>query len=218
MAGDADAFEGNDRWTGSFHVDELGRWEFTVQAWVDRFESFRDELRRKVEAGQTELASELQEGAALLKVLELDVKTALAATEPDRSEATQLVRALAVDVDREVARFGAWYELFPRSWGGFAGVERVLPELAELGFDVVYLPPIHPIGRTNRKGRNNALRPGRTTRAAPGRSAPRRAATPRSTRRSGRSRTSTGSSPRRASSASRSRSTSRSSARPTTRG
>src|SRR5207244_1392689 len=62
-----------------------------------------------------------------------------------------------LDVDRDVARFGAWYELFPRSWGGFRGVERALPELAELGFDVVYLPPIHPIGTTNRKGRNNAL-------------------------------------------------------------
>ena len=54
------------------------------------------------------------------------------------------------------ARFGAWYELFPRSWGGFKGVEKVMPQLAELGFDVLYLPPIHPIGTTNRKGRNNA--------------------------------------------------------------
>src|SRR5439155_23638618 len=62
-----------------------------------------------------------------------------------------------VDVDRDLARFGAWYELFPRSWGGFAGVENELPRLAELGFDVLYLPPIHPIGRSNRKGRNNAL-------------------------------------------------------------
>ena len=64
---------------------------------------------------------------------------------------------LAIEVDRVRARFGAWYELFPRSWGGLAGVQKVLPELAELGFDVVYLPPIHPIGVTNRKGRDNAL-------------------------------------------------------------
>ena len=61
-----------------------------------------------------------------------------------------------VDVDRERARFGAWYELFPRSFGGFAGVQEQLPRLAELGFDVVYLPPIHPIGVTHRKGRNNS--------------------------------------------------------------
>jgi starch synthase (maltosyl-transferring) len=59
-----------------------------------------------------------------------------------------------------LARFGAWYELFPRSWGGFRGVVDVLPRLQELGFDVVYLPPIHPIGITNRKGPNNTLTPG----------------------------------------------------------
>ncbi len=64
---------------------------------------------------------------------------------------------LALEVDRVRARFGAWYEMFPRSWGGLKGVERELPRLAELGFDVVYLPPIHPIGLTNRKGANNSL-------------------------------------------------------------
>ncbi len=146
-----------DRWTGTFTIDVCGRWEFTVQAWVDRFESWREELRRKVEAGQTDLEGELAEGAVLLKVLELDVEAGLASTEHDRSEETQPARTFAVDVDRERARFGSWYELFPRSWGGFAGVERMLPQLAELGFDVVYFPPIHPIGETNRKGRNNAL-------------------------------------------------------------
>jgi starch synthase (maltosyl-transferring) len=146
-----------DRWTGAFHVDRCGRWEFTIQAWVDRFASWRDEVRRKVEAGQADLASELQEGAALLEVLELDIETGLASTETDRSEPTRLVRSLEVDADRALARFGAWYELFPRSWGGFKGVEKVLPELADLGFDVVYFPPIHPIGTTNRKGKNNAL-------------------------------------------------------------
>src|SRR6478736_1495776 len=117
-----------DRWTGAFHVDRCGRWEFTIEAWVDRFESWRDELRRK-----------------------LDVATGLASTERDRSEPTRLVRSVEVDADRALARFGAWYELFPRSWGGFKGVEKALPELAALGFDVVCFPPIHPIGRTNRK-------------------------------------------------------------------
>ncbi len=63
---------------------------------------------------------------------------------------------LRVDVDRERARVGAWYELFPRSWGGLTGVAEAIPGLAHLGFDVVYLPPIHPIGHTHRKGRNNA--------------------------------------------------------------
>jgi starch synthase (maltosyl-transferring) len=68
-----------------------------------------------------------------------------------------LEEPLAIEVDRRRASFGAWYELFPRSWGGLAGVRETLPALAELGFDVVYLPPIHPIGLTNRKGRDAAL-------------------------------------------------------------
>jgi starch synthase (maltosyl-transferring) len=72
-----------------------------------------------------------------------------------------------VHVDRERAVFGAWYELFPRSQsatpgahGTFADTERQLPRLADLGFDVVYLPPVHPVGVTNRKGPNNALAAG----------------------------------------------------------
>ncbi len=74
---------------------------------------------------------------------------------PTRSERVR-GDLLEVDVDRERARVGAWYELFPRSFGGLEGVERVIPKIADLGFDVLYLPPIHPIGVTHRKGRNNA--------------------------------------------------------------
>ena len=62
-----------------------------------------------------------------------------------------------LDVDRPRARFGAWYELFPRSFGGLSGVAGVLDGLAELGIDVVYMPPIHPIGHTHRKGRDRVL-------------------------------------------------------------
>jgi starch synthase (maltosyl-transferring) len=146
---------GNDRWGGAFLVDRPGRWQFRVAAWTDRIATWQDELRRKSEAGQIDLASELSEGAALLGGKEPTLAEALAAEPGDRHG--EIASApLAVDVDRELARFGAWYELFPRSWGGFAGVAEVLPELARLGFDVVYLPPIHPIGHTNRKGRNNA--------------------------------------------------------------
>jgi starch synthase (maltosyl-transferring) len=71
---------------------------------------------------------------------------------------------LQVVVDRARARFASWYELFPRSTstipgehGTFADAERALPRIAQLGFDVVYLPPIHPVGVTNRKGKNNSL-------------------------------------------------------------
>src|SRR5690606_27293260 len=64
---------------------------------------------------------------------------------------------LLVWVDRERAAIGAWYELFPRSFGGFKGSLPHLEYVADLGFDVVYLPPIHPIGRSNRKGPGNTL-------------------------------------------------------------
>jgi starch synthase (maltosyl-transferring) len=147
---------GNDYWEGSFAVDALGTWCYRVEAWVDRVASFHHELQRKVDAGQDDLTGELAEGAVLLGTESVTVEEALAAPAGDRSEKTWS-QTFEVDVDRELARFGSWYELFPRSWGGFEGVRAVLPELAELGFDVVYLPPIHPIGSSNRKGRNNAL-------------------------------------------------------------
>jgi starch synthase (maltosyl-transferring) len=76
---------------------------------------------------------------------------------PDRSRSTLMAPEVALDVDRPRARFGCWYELFPRSFGGLSGVKEQLKGLAELGIDVVYMPPIHPIGHTHRKGRNNAL-------------------------------------------------------------
>jgi starch synthase (maltosyl-transferring) len=88
---------------------------------------------------------------------------ALMARHPDRRGAARYPRELAVRVDPPRARFAAWYEMFPRSQarapgraGTFADCERRLPELRAMGFDVVYLPPIHPIGETNRKGRDNA--------------------------------------------------------------
>jgi starch synthase (maltosyl-transferring) len=150
---------GNDVWSGTFTPNECGRWEFRLTVWVDRWASWRHELERKLQAGQEDLSGELSEGAVLLGRDALTVEEALAAHLDDRSEQTSSL-TYEVDVDRELARFGSWYELFPRSWGGFAGVTAVLPRLAELGFDVLYLPPVHPIGITNRKGRNNTLTPG----------------------------------------------------------
>lgn len=82
---------------------------------------------------------------------------------PDRSLATTYDRELEVVVDRSKARFSAWYEMFPRSCapalgqhGTLKDCEARLPYVAAMGFDVLYLPPIHPIGSTHRKGRNNA--------------------------------------------------------------
>ena len=81
---------------------------------------------------------------------------------PDRALSTVYGRELRVVIDPVLARFGAWYELFPRSCasepgrhGTFKDCEALLPEIAAMGFDVLYLPPIHPIGRSFRKGPNN---------------------------------------------------------------
>ena len=182
------------RWEGEFEVGRAGRWQYTVEAWTDVFGTWRDELERKILAGQHDLAGELSEGAVLLRdalsaakdsedraLIEHALGTLEDPAAPETSKhdtalgpvlfatvervaerhgATALREPLAIEVDRGRARFGAWYELFPRSWGGLAGVQSELPQLAELGFDVVYLPPIHPIGRKNRKGRNNALTAG----------------------------------------------------------
>ncbi len=89
---------------------------------------------------------------------------ALARKHADRSKATLYDRPLTVVVDREKARFSAWYEMFPRSashdpsrHGTFEDVERLLPYIADMGFDVLYLPPIHPVGYSYRKGKNNTL-------------------------------------------------------------
>jgi starch synthase (maltosyl-transferring) len=150
---------GNDRWAASFAPGSSGRWSYRVEAWVDPVASFQWELRRKVEAGQADLSSELAEGAPLLERKGVTVEEALAVGPGPRLELTRS-ETLGIAVDSTLARFGSWYELFPRSWGGFAGVERELPNFAELGFDVLYLPPIHPIGHTNRKGPNNALEAG----------------------------------------------------------
>jgi starch synthase (maltosyl-transferring) len=65
-----------------------------------------------------------------------------------------------ITVDRERAQFGAWYEAFPRSHGGFRGMEAELPRIKSMGFDVLYLPPVHPIGESHRKGKNNSLEAG----------------------------------------------------------
>jgi starch synthase (maltosyl-transferring) len=85
---------------------------------------------------------------------------------PDRERATRYPRELAVSVDRPRAQFSTWYEFFPRSCGApgqhgtFRDAEARLPHVADMGFDVLYLPPIHPIGVSHRKGKNNTLHAG----------------------------------------------------------
>ncbi len=120
----------------------------------------------------------LEEAVSRLKDLEGDEETrlsllmgealgALMRRAGPRTNLSRYSRTLEVVVDRTIAALGAWYELLPRSQSGdptvhgtFDDVIRRLPYVRDLGFDVLYFPPIHPIGRTNRKGPNNALTAG----------------------------------------------------------
>lgn len=187
---------GNDRWRASFHVAALGRHEYTVIAWVDRFQTWCHDLARREETADIVVA--LQIGTAMVdaaadrasgedghrlkeKAAELRAATpeagqvlaqseslaVLMAAHAERLFVSEYERVLKVVVDTERSRFSAWYELFPRSCGAndtthgtFADVVRRLPDIAAMGFDVLYLPPIHPIGRTFRKGPNNSLTAG----------------------------------------------------------
>jgi starch synthase (maltosyl-transferring) len=179
---------GNDRWRAEVIVSRLGRYLYTVQGWVDRFQTWRLQLAKRVAAGQ-DVGQELKVGAQLVEAAAKRAQGVDAASltkhaealasgtatigkdvidlmdrYPDRSEAVTYPRELEMLVDPERARFSAWYELFPRSagepgrHGTFRDVEKRLPYIAGMGFDVLYLPPIHPIGRTNRKGANNIIK------------------------------------------------------------
>lgn len=112
-------------------------------------------------------AAELRSGKSEVGGLALDDElAALMETYLERRWATTYEKELNVTVERAKARFSSWYEIFPRSCAREPGVhgtlrdcERRLPYIAEMGFDVLYLPPIHPIGRSYRKGKNNTLSP-----------------------------------------------------------
>jgi starch synthase (maltosyl-transferring) len=119
--------------------------------------------RKRVE----ELLGELERAAGpaqRARILLAEETAALVESYPDRSAATVYDRELEVVVDRPLAECAAWYEMFPRSQGRVPGrhgsfkdcIDR-LPDVVAMGFDVIYFPPIHPVGRSFRKGRNNSL-------------------------------------------------------------
>jgi starch synthase (maltosyl-transferring) len=228
----------NDLWSASFTVDKLGPWHFAILGWIDHFDTWISDLRKRLAAqpipvetqslasrarggsfavadlppgapmntdrldsgtppASQDIPLALRTGAILMdqaaaRATVLDAKSlsefsrflialanrnlsfydfpldqetiVLVAQYPDLSFATQTDQPLSVWVDRERAQFSAWYEMFPRSaspipgqHGTFADVEAQLPEIAGMGFDILYLPPIHPIGRAYRKGKNNSV-------------------------------------------------------------
>lgn len=171
----------NDRWRAQFPVTELGTYVFTIEGWIDHFDTWRKRLGKRIEAGQNtkvevevgarmvEAASQRADGAAddatRLAALSKALRTGKADLDGELGELmrrhaerhiTPYARELSVLVEPIKARCSTWYELFPRSVGKLRDVEKLLPEVSGMGFDVLYLPPIHPIGRDHRKGRNNA--------------------------------------------------------------
>jgi starch synthase (maltosyl-transferring) len=135
---------GLDRWEASFVPELVGRHDFRIRAWIDERATWRDELDRKVDAGVDEPVDHLGEPPARF---------------PGAAAETSRVVTVVVDAARSL--FSTWYELFPRSAGKgpgpgtLADVSARLDDLADHGFDVVYLPPVHPIGTSFRKGPNN---------------------------------------------------------------
>jgi len=201
----------NDVWSAKFKVDKLGTWCFTVEAWVNHFDTWVHDLGKRLAAqpdpeeptqqvGPQDIPLALRIGAnyvdaAAARALRGDAtKLKLFARElrslaeknlpyyeppklaelidlmvkyPDLSFSTMYPVELPIWVDRERARFSSWYELFPRSasnvprkHGTLKDVEARLPEIAAMGFDIVYMPPIHPIGLAYRKGPNNSTTAG----------------------------------------------------------
>jgi starch synthase (maltosyl-transferring) len=198
----------NDLWSATFIVDQLGDWCYTIEAWIDHFETWCDDLRKRLSAQSDaerqgilvksqDIPLALRTGALLLEEAAQRAKnsdgklfadtathllrlarsgataydyplsgdiTVLAAQYPNVALVTRYPQELHLWVDRERARYSTWYELFPRSaspdparHGTFADVKLLLPSIAAMGFDVLYLPPIHPIGTAFRKGRNNSV-------------------------------------------------------------
>ena len=178
---------GNDRWTATFAPPHPGRYLYTIEAWTDLLGTWRHDLLAKRGAGQDvkleleegrSLAARIKPRNQAQEDLLRDACESCAGIDATALLSEPLAqiarRALRADVtrsasyplvaDRTRARAGAWYEMMPRSQGPARGRHGTfddciarLPDIAAMGFDVVYLPPIHPIGRINRKGRNNSL-------------------------------------------------------------
>jgi starch synthase (maltosyl-transferring) len=186
----------SDHWTAVFHVQQPGIHHYTIEAWVDPFQSWWTTLNAKA-AAQLDILMDLERGKHLLDQIATtasneDAESLRYWTRDSKSQEflaeilrddrlyselaeltskyrdrtrSQEYPLLQMIVDPPLARFGAWYEVFPRSCASEPGrhgklrdLARILPRLADRGFDVVYMPPIHPIGRTARKGKNNAVR------------------------------------------------------------
>jgi len=125
-------------------------------------EHVRETEGRTLREWATAVVDPLRDREERVVLAQSDTVHELARRHPDPQTVARHEPPVAIEVDRERARYSTWYELFPRSasrtpgqHGTFADVEALLPDISAMGFDVLYMPPIHPIGVTERKGPNN---------------------------------------------------------------
>ncbi|TLX56144.1 alpha-1,4-glucan--maltose-1-phosphate maltosyltransferase [Stutzerimonas nosocomialis] len=187
----------NDLWQGHFTPTQVGPHEFRIEAWWDLWETYRYELSKKhaagvpvqleLEEGRLHLERAVQRAQGETRAVLEDImhrlasshlddervsvmlagETAAAMADADAREHCSASHVFPLEVERPLAQFASWYELFPRSetdsperHGTLRDVIKRLPAIRDMGFDVLYFPPIHPIGRKHRKGPNNSLEAG----------------------------------------------------------
>ncbi|MBN2245840.1 MAG: DUF3416 domain-containing protein, partial [Candidatus Aminicenantes bacterium] len=190
------SFVMNDLWEGEFQVDELGVYEYTLEAMVDHLSTWWKDIQKKT-ANNVPIAVDIKSGLSLFaksmtKIKDAEKKEAIQKIMvliqreehheqilknleelldmdflqkyPVFQYITRYPKILKVTVNRKRAGFSAWYEIFPRSCSTEPGQHGTLtdcliriPEIARMGFNILYFPPIHPIGLTNRKGKNNSI-------------------------------------------------------------
>lgn len=184
----------NDLWEGEFSVNEIGIYEYTLEAMVDHLSTWWKDIQKKAKSGNNiivdiksgisllaESASKIQDMSEkeaiqqlitfiskekkqefLIKILEEQLDSRFLKNYPVQNHVYRYTNILKVVVDRKRAGFSSWYEIFPRSCsnettrhGTFRDCLNRIPLIAEMGFNVLYFPPIHPIGVSHRKGKNN---------------------------------------------------------------
>jgi len=179
----------NDIWSAKFVADKLGLWHFTIEAWVDHFDTWMHDLEKRlaaqpdpkeptqqvgpqdiplalrIGAGHLEAAAARATGgdARKLAAAALDLRVLADANHP-LYDPIPLDDVALLTAKYPELRFSSWYEIFPRSCsptpdvhGTFRDLAVRVPEIAAMGFDVLYMPPIHPIGIAFRKGKNNSV-------------------------------------------------------------
>ncbi len=196
--------QGNDLWTASFEPAGMGLYEYQVEAWIDKFSLWLENITKWKNAGE-DISRDIHDGLRLIRnycnpsggVAGRKLGTVITNLEKSGTDSfldyinrrgvksfikkhwkkeflIKTPKRYGILVDPEAASYSSWYELFPRSQassrrksGTFRDVERRIPDIREMGFSVLYLTPVHPVGHTNRRGKNGSMNPSRNDPGSP---------------------------------------------------